>query len=311
MTFPDLFRLYIWLVDVIRQSNGITLEEINKKWSRTGLCDGRPMSRSSFIRHKDAIADIFGIKISCTRDGGYRYKLEDRDIFNRDNVQNWMISTLSVNNVLTEGLSLNDRIIIEPVASSAWLGEIIKAMKTSTAVTIEYQKYNTSKAKEYRIEPYCLKLFRRRWYVMGVKHGDGEFRTFSLDRIKTLEQTDDRFEISDCFSASEFYRDSYGVMRDTRTEVEHVIIRAYGIEAKQMDDLPIHWSQRKLEGEDEKHTDFELRLRPTADFISHLMSRGSNIKVVEPSWLADQIREFHRRAAEMYDEEDGETAEQI
>ena len=49
MTFPDLFRLYIWLVDVIRQSNGITLEEINKKWSRTGLCDGRPMSRSSFI----------------------------------------------------------------------------------------------------------------------------------------------------------------------------------------------------------------------------------------------------------------------
>ena len=143
MTFPDLFRLYIWLVDVIRQSNGITLEEINKKWSRTGLCDGRPMSRSSFIRHKDAIADIFGIKISCTRDGGYRYKLEDRDIFNRDNVQNWMISTLSVNNVLTEGLSLNDRIIIEPVASSAWLGEIIKAMKTSTVVTIEYQKYNT------------------------------------------------------------------------------------------------------------------------------------------------------------------------
>ncbi len=303
MTFPDLFRLYIWMIDVIRKSNGITLEEINKMWAHTEIGDGRPMSRSSFIRHKNEIANIFGINIICTQSHGYRYSLDDSDVIKGDSVRNWMISTLSVNNLLADGLAINDRILIESIPSSAWLSDLIKAMKDGNAVDITYQKYSTPAPQKYRIEPYCVKLFKRRWYLMGVKHDEREFRTFSLDRIKILEITDEHFSIDPNFKAWEFYRDSFGIMRDTRTEVEHVIVRAYGVEAKQMSDLPIHWSQRELPGEDDSYTDFELRLRPTSDFISHLASRGSNIKVIEPTWLADQMRELHRKAAERYDEE--------
>lgn len=303
MTFPNLFRLYIWLVDIIRKSNGITLDEINKKWIRTAASEGKAMSRSSFLRHKDEIAEIFGINITCTRDNGYRYFLDDRDIFKSDSVQNWMISTLSVNNVLAEGLSLNDRIVLEAIPSSKWLQEAIEAMKSNTVLRIDYKKYSSAQGKTYEVEPYSLKLYRRRWYLLCVKRPENEFRTFSLDRIRGIERTGKSFDIARDFSSSEFYKECYGVVHGTDTVAEHIIIRAYGVEAKAIRDLPIHPSQEELPGGDESHTDYSLFLRPTRDFRSDIVGRGTFVKVIEPSWLADEIAEMHRKAARMYERE--------
>ncbi len=50
------------------------------------------------------------------------------------------------------------------------------------------------------------------------------------------------------------------------------------------------------------YSDFEIVMRPTFDFSSHLLSRGIMLKVIEPQWLADEIRDMHLQAAEMYEE---------
>ena len=50
------------------------------------------------------------------------------------------------------------------------------------------------------------------------------------------------------------------------------------------------------------YSDFEIVMRPTFDFSSHLLSRGIMLKVIEPQWLADEIYEMHLQAAEMYEE---------
>lgn len=303
MTFPNLFRLYIWLVDLVRRSNGITLDEINKMWVHTSASEGKAMSRSSFLRHKDEISDIFGINITCSRDNGYRYFLEDCEIFKGDSVQNWMISTLSVNNVLSEGLSLYDRLVLEAIPSSKWLQVIIEAMKCNMVLLIDYKKYSSAQGKKYEVEPYSLKLYRRRWYMLCVKRPENEFRTFSLDRIRGIERTEMSFELAKDFSASEFYKECYGVVHGTDTVAEHIVIRAYGIEAKSLRDLPIHPSQRELPGGDDEHADFSLFLRPTRDFRSEILGRGIFVKVLEPTWLADEIADMHRKAAKMYERE--------
>lgn len=50
------------------------------------------------------------------------------------------------------------------------------------------------------------------------------------------------------------------------------------------------------------YSDFEIFMRPTFDFSSHLLSRGIMLKVIEPQWLADEIYEMHLQAAEMYED---------
>lgn len=301
MTAQQTFRFYIWLVDLISRSNGVSLEEINDHWANSSMSDGESIARSNFLRYKEAISNIFGINIVCVRDNGYKYVLEDRDLLKGNSVQNWMISTLSTGNVLTEGLSLNDRILPEPIPSSGWLREIIDAMKSGTVLKITYKKYSSSQAIEYEVEPYSLKAVRRRWYMLCIKRSANDYRVFSLDRIVDIEKCKNtHFELRPDFSASAFFKDCYGIVHGTGTEVERIVLRAYGLEAKQMGDLPMHHSQTELPGTNDKFTDYELILRPTNDFISVLLERGKYIRVLEPLWLADKVAEEHKAAAEMY-----------
>ena len=67
-------------------------------------------------------------------------------------------------------------------------------------------------------------------------------------------------------------------------------------------DLPFHHSQKEIaSGED--WTDFEYWLRISNDFYTPLLSRGPNIKVPQPQWLADEIRQQLLKAAGLYVDE--------
>ncbi len=46
MTTPLLFKEYIWLVNTIHDAGGITLKEINEKWTATEMSGGVELSRS-------------------------------------------------------------------------------------------------------------------------------------------------------------------------------------------------------------------------------------------------------------------------
>ena len=83
-------------------------------------------------------------------------------------------------------------------------------------------------------------------------------------------------------------------------QVEKVIIRAFGKEANYLRDLPLHHSQKEI-AQGEGYSDFEMVLSPTADFWSPLMARGATIKVLQPQWLADEIKRLHLEAAKQYE----------
>ena len=96
--------------------------------------------------------------------------------------------------------------------------------------------------------------------------------------------------------------DSYGIVVDNSLEVQHIVLRAYGAERYYLRDLPIHHSQRVINTTDE-YTDFEMKLRPTADFKAHLLSRGQWVEILEPQSLADEIIEWHQKAIDRYKKE--------
>lgn len=60
-----IFQQYIWLVTLLRKHRRLTLEEINQRWIDDKVIDGKPITRTSFYRHKDAILNMFGIVIEC------------------------------------------------------------------------------------------------------------------------------------------------------------------------------------------------------------------------------------------------------
>jgi hypothetical protein len=99
---------------------------------------------------------------------------------------------------------------------------------------------------------------------------------------------------------SAWFRDCYGIVNDHTVPVETVVLRAFGREPHYLRDLPLHHTQRELTVTPD-YTDFELTLRPTADFITPLLSRGAAIKVLSPEWLAQAVRQGHLDAARLYE----------
>ncbi len=308
MKTPVKFREYIWLIDTIRRARRITFPEIQAKWLDTDLSEGKELSRSSFIRHKNAIEEMFGIFIECDRQNGYEYYIGNDYVLREDSVQNWMLSTLSVNNVVSESLSLQHRILLQPVPYEGdYLKKAINAMKKSVKIAVDYRKYGTDKPNHLVFEPYCIKLFKQRWYILGhfyrkatsEKPESDYFGIFSFDRILSLTLTEEKFQIDPDFDAQAYFDECYGVLAGDGTQPERIVVRAYGYERFYLRDLPIHASQREIvQGED--FSDFELFMRPTIDLSGHLLSRGNQLKVLSPQWLADELHDLHVEAALMY-----------
>lgn len=299
MTTPTLFKEYIWLVNTIYQAGNITLNDINEKWLKTEMSEGVELARSTFNRHKDAIEYIFGINIECDRRNGYKYYIGNVEVLNEESVQNWILSTLSVNNIISESLSLHSRILLESIPSAdERLDHILSAMKKDRILHLVYKKYDSDQEKDYTIAPYCIKLYHRRWYMLA-RLDTGELRIFSLDRIKETVITDEVFQIEPDFDAEAYFSDCFGVVRDENMEPEKIVVRAYGTECNYLRDLPLHHSQREIANTTD-YTDFELYLRPTLDLQGQILSRGSRLKVLSPQSLAEKISRTLQEAAALY-----------
>ena len=296
-----IFREYIWLVSAIHRHQRLTFEEINHHWLKTEMSGGVAMPRSTFNRHRDAILDMFGIIIDCDKKDGYRYHIANAEVLAEDTLQNWMLSTLSVNNVLAESLGVHERILLERIPSDGeQLHHFIEAMKQSMRIVIRYRRYGSEESSLMLLEPYLVKLFNKRWYAVVRHPDDGGLFTLAFDRIVSLEITDQTFEYDTTFDPAGWFRDCYGIVNDRDVPIEKVVIRAFGREPHYLRDLPLHHTQRELCSTPE-HTDFELTLRPSADFITPLLSRGAAIRVLSPQWLADAVKQAHLDAIARYE----------
>ena len=299
MTTPALFNEYIWLVKTIHEAGGVTLADLNEQWRQTEMSGGTAMSRTTFYRHKNAIEEIFGIIIDCDKRNGNRYFISNAEVLSGSSIQNWILTTLSVGNVVSESKSLYDRILLEKIPSGdEALQLIIKAMRESSKLRIAYRRYAAPESREFTVEPYCVKLFRQRWYVLG-RLPNGFLSTFSLDRMERVCLSDERFRMPDDFDAESYFKDCYGIVTADNLAAERIVLRAYGKERFYLRDLPLHASQREL-ATAEEHTDYELHLKPTDDFKAKLMSRGQWLEVLEPQSLVEEMIEWYKKGLERY-----------
>ena len=228
------------------------MEDLNREWLRTDMSEGVPMARSTFNRHKNAIEEIFGIYIECDRTDGYKYYIGNADVLEENTIQNWMLSTLSVNNILAESKSIHDRILLESIPSDGEnLHKLLEAIRRNVRVSIRYRRYGAEMETNMILEPYCVKLFNKRWYALMNYPDKGHFITLSFDRIQELTLTDEKFEFDPEFDAVKYYSQCYGILNDDFYDVETIRFRAYGQEAYFQRDLPFHHSQRVVEVTDE------------------------------------------------------------
>lgn len=281
-----IFQQYIWLINAFRRHGRMTLDELNERWVREEVAEGNPLSRSTFNRHRDAILDMFGVIIDCDVKGGYQYFIANREVLDDDSLERWMLSTMTVGGVLSDSISLKDRIILENVpAGEEFLQTIIRAIKSGKKILMTYQRFG-AESYEKVVEPYALKLFHQRWYMLSFT--GRHYAIYSLDRMQTVCLTDEDFKMPKDFSPQDYFAEYFGVLT-LEIPMAHVVVRTYGKTSNYFRTLPLHQSQRTV-AVTAAYTDFSFDIRPTADFLGELLSYDSGLEVLEPQELRQQMQ---------------------
>ena len=295
-----ILKQYIWIINTIYRSGGITLQELNERWMQTDMSGGMPMNRITFNRHRASIEEMFDISIECQRKGGYLYYIADDDVFTSNNLQHWLLDSLSISNILMESSSLKDRIMLENIpAGKEFLPLIINAMKQSHKLKMTYHKFGQSIGYTILIEPYAIKVFKQRWYLLANDYKRTYPSIYALDRMERLDETDEPFEFPSDFDTKKFFKDCYGVLTTNDTP-QRIVIRAYAPLTNYLRTLPLHPSQKELNSMPE-YSDFEYYLRPTFDFRQELLSQGEEVEVLEPAEFREEMKKVAKKMLARYE----------
>ena len=242
------------------------------------------------MHHKNDIWDIFGIEIGCHKYSNSYYIVDRQDVSDSSGFRQWMYETMSVNNHINENAQLRDRILLENNPSGGeFLSTILEAMRDGKMITFEYKPFWTNEGRVsslYHVEPYALKVFKRRWYLLA-KYGDSPLKVYALDRMLDMDIEFESFEMPADFNANAYFSTCFGIILSDE-EPQTVKLKVSDFQANYLRSLPLHHSQKEEERTD-KYTVFSYFLRPSFDFTQEILSMGDTVEVLEPKTLRAEV----------------------
>ncbi|MCR5817541.1 MAG: WYL domain-containing protein [Prevotella sp.] len=283
-----LYAKYMWLISTIHDAGKISFDDIASKWDDAYINDlHQPLKLRTFHNHRNAILMQFGVVIECQR-GTNLYYIENPETLENGSINQWLLDSFAVSNLLMDNRAISDRIMLEDVPSGRYyLETITTAMRENRQIVIDYEDFFGHVIKGLVVNPYFIRLFKRRWYVMALVLLHKEINRFGLDRIKRIEVLESKFNYPKDSSPQGYYMDYYGVFHDA--EPMTIRLKAYGVKANYLRSLPLHHSQHEIEVNG-KYTIFEYLIAPTFDFVQEILSHGNQLEVLSPDAFRQQIK---------------------
>lgn len=205
----NVYKRYVWLLDLINRSNGITLEEISSKWQRCSLNEtGERLPPRTFHNHLQKIYEIFGIKIVSF---GKEYRIVNSGDIDLDNTQQSLLAHLQISNALFSNPEMARRISIDGYMSFRYFTPLIEAMEEGKVVELHCRRYDGDINGCYitiNIEPYYLKQLEQEWFVVGRDVESKSICAYSFSDTVAIcmSKSGEMFKIPKEFDVAEFMR---------------------------------------------------------------------------------------------------------
>ena len=299
------YKKYLWLMETIHSNGRITKEEIDRKWYSSAVNENHDskIPDSTFYRNLKEIQSFFDIEIKCDRSSG-QYYIDYSDL--NSQTKQWLLAQFAVSQSLDASRELRERILYEPIPEGTeYLTTIVNAMQDGRWLQITHQRFDSDAPHTLFLAPFCLKVFKQRWYVFGVKceideplavKASSVTRIYALDRVKSLVTSEQTFKMPKNFDAPTYFSPFYGVFcgPDYKPELVRAHVKSE-VSAKFLRSLPLHHSQREVEP-----CVFEWYLAPTLDFIQQLRTQGSELEILAPQSLRDKFAEEAQNILKLY-----------
>ena len=285
---------YIWLLDTLLTSDPLPYEDICMLWEDCPAFDG-PLPLRTFHEHRKGIKEMFGVDIECDRSKGNVYYVKNPEVLDKNKLAKWLLRKYSIPQDFATFNGMKDRILLEEIPlGHSYLDGIIEAMQQNVELQIDYQRYMNEQEEHlqtFHIQPYALKVFSRRWYLLGYLKEREALRTIALDRILNMEVLKASFELPADFDARKYFADVVGIYVNKDNPVTIIKIRAYGVQADYLRSTPLHKSQSEVRSKHGEFAEFTYRLCETPELVNQLLAMGDKVEILEPETLREKIKE--------------------
>lgn len=256
------------------------------------------VSLRTFQRDIQDIRKIYGIDIKYDRAEKIYAIDEGSEILKNDRIFEAYdtFNALSLTDKLSEHIYFEQR---RPKGTENIHG-LLHAIKKQVQINFIYYNFLTKSSSVKQIEPYALKEFRNRWYVIGFDFEKNDLHSFGLDRLSELEITSVKNYKFDKVDIEKRYRHCFGIVAPNADEPEEIILSFLPHQGEYIKSLPLHYSQEVLI-DDGVEFRIKLKLYITFDLEIELRSFGHNMKVIKPESLINKIKKSFRLALESYE----------
>lgn len=270
-----------------RREKGVSLDEIKNFLKKKDIS----LTDRTFDRDKKHIEEVLGAEIRYLR-GINAYIINNEELEQgEDNI----FDNLLLIEAYRETKDKQDIMLFErrKARGLEHLNGIIHAITHRKIITFDYQKFWSDEKRERVVEPYALKEFQHRWYLLAKEHqpkdGNTIMKTFGLDRISNLEIKSRSFK-KEPYSPQKAFEHSFGIILPNGAEPQNIVLAFDKEQGNYIKALPLHSSQKIVKETDEELV-ISLYLVPTYDFEREILSYGSRVQVLEPSALRKRMKE--------------------
>lgn len=176
---------------------------------------------------------------------------------------------------------------------------LLKAIKNNLQLSFIYEKFSNNERTIRKVEPYAVKEYKNRWYLVAKDCKDEVVKTFGLDRIYDLETVKKKFVIPENFSVKEHFRYCFGIEKPLNQNPEEIILEFDLVQGKYIKSMPLHSSQQIIkDNENGLFLKFEMYI--THDLVMEILSMGEYVKVIKPNSLVELIKNSHANSLKQY-----------
>lgn len=284
------FNRYIWLLDILLQEKQMTFDEISQRWQASNLGDNKPLPLRTFHQHRSAVEELFGVEIKCNTSKGYKYYIANPEVLRNDRTRKWLLNSFNLSNMIIAGHNMKDRILFEDIPrGTEYLQTIIDAMQQSKELAIDYQPFY-GRRTTYTLQPYAMKAYHKRWYLLGFIKELEAIRNIALDRLLEMTIREQSFSLPENFNAAKYYENTVGIFVSEDLSPVKVKLRAYGKQIEYLRSLPLHKSQCEASSRYGEFSVFEYKLCLTPELSSQILAMGENVEVLEPQELREEVK---------------------
>ncbi|OIQ21737.1 MAG: WYL domain-containing protein [Flavobacterium sp. MedPE-SWcel] len=180
------------------------------------------------------------------------------------------------------------------------LDTLYQAILKKIVLRITYKSFKARTASEVVFQPYILKEFNNRWFLVGVISGKDTVVNFALDRIMNVSYDLKIPYLDNDFNGEEYYKNTIGVTVFPEKHVQEVHLKVDKHNAPYVLTKPFHHTQEILEKLGDGSIIIKLNVHINFELERLILGYGETMKVIKPRILRRNIKTKLEKAAKLY-----------